>query len=64
MSETSKPEIVLILRADGSIEMPTARTYGQALAIMAVIERAAQAVREQAFAQPMPQAQKEQHGPS
>ena len=45
---------LLTLRANGHIEMPEAQTYRQALALMNIIERAAQTLREKALDQSLP----------
>ena len=51
--DTAQPQPILILYADGRIEIPGAQTYGQALGVMAIIERAAQGLRDKALAQPL-----------
>ena len=44
---------LLILHADGHIELPTARTHREALAIMSIIGKAAEALHERLLDVPL-----------
>lgn len=47
----ARPRPLLILYADGSLEMPGTETYDQALNIMAVVGRKAEMLHKEALAQ-------------